>query len=114
MNTDILLPMRIKLYPNEAKLLRAFLLKIHLQVYELQGQSYNGYIILAEWFQKYYMARSLSIEHGSNKIAKRIDVPVSIARLLLTEMTSTVIPIELNIILGQLHRQLTNRNFLPV
>lgn len=104
---------RIKLYPYEAKLLNAFLLKITLNVVELKGQSYNGYIVLAEWYVKYYMGRSFDIENGSAKIPKRVDVPVSVARYLMEEMTQISIPIQLNIILGQIHRQLTNKDLLP-
>lgn len=110
---DALASLRIKLYPYEATLLNAFLMKITLNVFELKGKSYNGYIVLAEWYVKYYMSRSVGIERGSAKIAKRVDVPVSVARYLMDEMTNSPIPIELNIILGQLHRQLTNRDLLP-
>jgi hypothetical protein len=109
-----LAPIRIKLYPYEAKLLNALLLKITLNVVELKGKSYNGYIVLAEWYVKYFMGRSFSIEQGSAKIPKRVDMPVSVARYLMDEMTQTSIPIELNIILGQLHRQLTNKDLLPL
>jgi hypothetical protein len=80
---------------------------------ELKGQSYNGYIVLAEWYVKYYMGRSFDIENGSAKIPKRVDVPVSVARYLMEEMTQISIPIQLNIILGQIHRQLTNKDLLP-
>lgn len=108
-----LAPIRIKLYPYEAKLLNALLLKITLDVVELKGKSYNGYIVLAEWYVRYYMGRSFGIEQGSAKIPKRVYMPVSVARYLMEEMTQTSIPIQLNIILGQLHRQLTNKDLLP-
>lgn len=108
-----LTPIRIKLYPYEARLLNGFLMKITLNVVELKGQSYNGYIVLAEWYMKYYMARSTGIECGSTKLPKRVDIPVSVARYLMDEMTHSPIPMEMNIILGQLHRQLTNRDLLP-
>lgn len=108
-----LAPLRIKLYPYEAALLRAILMRIVTNVAELKGQSFNGYIVLAEWYFKYYMNRSFSIENGAAKIPKRVDMPVSVARYLMDEMTQTSIPIQLNIILGQLHRQLTNKDLLP-
>lgn len=113
MNQDILRNIDIKLYPSEAMLLRTFLINIHKNVFELEGKAYNGHIVLAEWLSTKFGARSVSIEKGSAKVPKRVEIPISVARLLVTEMTTTPIPVELNIILGQLHRQLTNRNFLP-
>jgi hypothetical protein len=106
--------LRIKLYPYEASLLRVFLLKITVNVVELKGKAYNGYFVLTEWYVKYYLSRSISIEAGSAKMPKKVDVPVSVARFLVDEMTHTPIPIQLNIVLGQLHRQLTNRDLLPL
>ena len=106
-------PIRIKLYPYEARLLKGFIIKIMLDVSELKGKSYNGHLVLAEWYAKYYMTRSAGIVAGSAKMPKRVDIPVSVARYLMDEMTSSPIPVEMNIILGQLHRQLTNRDFLP-
>ena len=110
---NVFVPLRVKLYPYEAILLKNFLLRIDLEVCELKGKAYNGSIVLSEWFHKYYMQRSIAISNGSTKIAKRIDVPLSVARYLLDEMTQRTIPIDLNIILGQIHRDLLNRNFLP-
>lgn len=105
--------LRIKLYPYEASLLRVFLFKIFVNVVQLQGKAYNGYFVLAEWYVKYYLSRSISIEAGSAKMPKKVDVPVSVARYLVDEMTQTPIPIQLNYFLGQLHQQLTNRDLLP-
>ena len=108
-----LAPIRIKLYPSEANVLNTFLMEIVFMVVELKGKSYNGYIVLAEWYVKYYMAKSIGIVRGFAKTAKRVDVPVSVARYLIDEMTNTPIPMQLNLILGQLHQQLTNRDLLP-
>ncbi|WP_028665779.1 hypothetical protein [Runella zeae] len=106
-------PISIKLYRTEAHLLRAYLLNILADVYELQGTASNAHLILSEWLCTKFMARSLRIEQGSPAIPKSVVIPLSIARILMTEMTNTPIPAHLNMVLGQIHRQLTNRNFLP-
>ncbi|WP_273212526.1 hypothetical protein [Runella zeae] len=106
-------PISIKLYRREAHLLRDYLLKILLDVYELQGAASTSHLILSEWLCTKFMARSFRIEHGSSKVPKSVIIPLSIARILVMEMTNTPIPAPLNMVLGQIHRQLTNRNFLP-
>lgn len=107
-------PIRIKLYPTEARLLREYLITIYINVTELKGAASNGHLVLTEWLNTKFGARSLRIEYGSAKIPKSVEIPLSVARILVTEMTNTVIPAQLQIVLGQIHRQLTNRNFLPL
>ncbi len=115
LNRSILIePISIKLYPIEAVLLRVYLINICLNVKKLQGAASNSHLILAEWYAYKFGARSLQIEHGSPKIPKSVEIPLSVARILVIEMTNSVIPTQLNIVLGQIHRQLTNRNFLPL
>lgn len=107
-------PISIKLYPKEVVLLRDYLLDICLNVQQLQGAASNAHLVLAEWYGYKFAARSYRIEIGSPKIPKAVEIPLSVARILVTEMTNSVIPTQLNIVLGQIHRQLTNRNFLPL
>lgn len=107
-------PISIKLYPKEVVLLRDYLLDICLNVKQLQGAASNSTLVLAEWYATKFVARSCRIEIGSPKIPKSVEIPLSVARILVIEMTNTVIPTQLNIVLGQIHRQLTNRNFLPL
>ena len=107
-------PISIKLYPKEVVLLREYLIDICLNVRQLQGAASNSHLVLAEWHATKFGARSYRIEIGSPKIPKAVQIPLSVARILVTEMTNTVIPTQLNIVLGQIHRQLTNRNFLPI
>lgn len=107
------MPIAIKVYPSEARLLEQFVRTIRDNVHELQCQSSNTHIVLAEWYNNKYLAAYFRIRRGSPNIAKKLDIPLSVARILMTEMTNSVIPESLNMVLGQIHRQLTNRNFLP-
>lgn len=107
-------PISIKLYPKEVVLLRDYLMDICINVRQLEGAASNAHLVLAEWHANKFGARSYRIEMGSPKIPKAVEIPLSVARILVTEMTVTFIPAQLNIVLGQIHRQLTNRNFLPL
>lgn len=107
-------PIRIKLYPGEARLLRGFLIEVNHNVATAKGAAPDAHFVLTDWLNKYFGARSVRIEMGTPKIAKGVEMPVSVARILMKEMMHTVIPVQLNIVLGQIHRELTNRNLVPL
>lgn len=109
-----LAPIRIKLYPYECKLLNEYLAKIHINVVSFKGAASDAHIALTEWYRSKFLARSFRIESSYAKAPKAVEIPISVARILMYEMTANPLHTDLNMILGQIHRQLCNRDFLPL
>ena len=102
----------LKLYANEAVVLRNYLIGRLQNVAAVKGMAADGDFILSEWLNSYFGAKSVGIERKSKP--QSVKMPVSVARILWRSMQHEALMPELQLILNSIDYYLTKNDLKPL
>ena len=103
----------LKLYRKEFNALGAFLSKNHENVRVLKGLSLSIDVALTEWYVGPFAKRWVSIPSSPKPTAYKLKFPISVSMNLWSRFQQQTIPAELQSLLAEIDKQLTNNGFKP-
>ncbi|TAF48650.1 MAG: hypothetical protein EAZ63_03615 [Runella slithyformis] len=106
------LHIELKLYANEAVVLRNYLIGRLKNVVAVKGMAADDDFILSEWLNGYFGAKSVGIERKTRP--QNVKMPVSVARTLWRNMQHEALVPELQLILSSIDSYLVKNDLRPL